>query len=288
MYFTNKTAGVLFLVLGAFLSGCSDSSKDSAAANSSSASSEKVIRFGFCPGPYSRMVSDFFEKELNRQGYKVEYVEFTDYVQPDSALDSGNIDANLMQHQSYLDSIIKTQGFKITGVVNVPTLGLGVFSEKYRTFDEVPEGSKVGIPTDAVNLARALRIARDLGYITLKAEKDEQKASVADIDQNPKNLEFVPLEAAQISRSLDSLALGFVPGNYAIAANLDYSKALGVESVFENIKNVVAVREQDRDSLGRILQNLVKSRQFIDAVEANHYYDSFTRPAWWNEVKEQK
>ena len=93
MYFTNKTAGVLFLVLGAFLSGCSDSSKDSAAANSSSASSEKVIRFGFCPGPYSRMVSDFFEKELNRQGYKVEYVEFTDYVQPDSALDSGNIDA---------------------------------------------------------------------------------------------------------------------------------------------------------------------------------------------------
>ncbi len=286
--FFRKTAGVLFLVLSAFLSGCSDESKDKVQTDSGTPASQKTIKFGFCPGPYSKMVKDFFEKELNRQGYKVDYVEFTDYVQPDAALDSGDIDANLMQHQSYLDSIVKTQGFKITGIINVPTLGLGVFSEKYRSFDEVPDGAQVGIPTDAVNLARALRIARDLGYITLKAEKDEQKASIADIDKNPKHLEFVPLEAAQISRSLDSLALGFVPGNYAIAANLDYGKALGVENVAENIKNVVVVKEQDKETLGKVLLNIVRSKEFIKALESNHYYDAFTRPAWWNKVKEQQ
>ena len=287
MFFRN-TASVLFLALTVGLLGCKEESTDAGAKDSNTNTFEKVIRFGFCPGPYSKMVSDFIEKELNKQGYKVDYIEFTDYVQPDSALDSGDIDANLMQHQSYLDAIKKSQDFKITGIINVPTLGLGVFSEKYKSFDEVPHGAKVGIPTDAVNLARALRIARDLGYITLKAEKDEQKASIADIFENPKELEFVPLEAAQISRSLDSLALGFVPGNYAIAANLDYAKALGVENVAENIKNVIAVREEDKDTLGKVLLNIVKSKQFIEALEANHYYDSFTRPKWWNEVKEQQ
>ena len=251
------------------------------------AASVKEVRFGFCPGPYSKMVADFIEPELKKQGYKVTYVEFTDYVQPDAALDGGDIDANLMQHQTYFDSIVKTQGYNLSSIINVPTLGLGVFSDKYKTFEEVPDGAKVGIPTDAVNLARALRIARDLGYITLKADKDEQKASIADIDENPKHLEFIPLEAAQISRSLDSIALGFVPGNYAIAANLDYAKALGVEKVSENIKNVVAVNSKDKDTLGKVLFDIVRSKQFIAALEANHYYDSFTRPAWWSEVKEK-
>ncbi|MCR5536103.1 MAG: methionine-binding protein [Succinivibrio sp.] len=278
---SNFKAGVLSLVFSAvFLPLSAQAAADGA--------EQKVLRFGFCPGPYSKMVADFFETELNKQGYKVEYVEFTDYVQPDAALDGGDIDANLMQHQSYLDSIVKNQGFKLTGIINVPTLGLGVFSEIYKNFDEVPQGAKVGIPMDAVNLARALRIARDLGYITLKADKDEQKASLGDIDANPKQLEFVPLEAAQISRSLDSLALGFVPGNYAIAAKLDYAKALGVEQVKEQIKNVVTVRTADQDTLGKVLYDIVKSKQFVQALEANHYYDAFTRPAWWQSVKEQQ
>ncbi len=242
-----------------------------------------TLKVGTCPGPYRGMIETFIEPKLKAQGYTLEYVDFIDYVQPDAALDSGNIDVNLMQHQSYLDAIVKNQGLKLTSVINVPTLGLGVFSDKYKTLDELPEGARIGIPVDAVNLARALRIAKENGLITFNAERDEQKASIADIAENPKHLEFIPIEAAQISRSLDSLDAGFVPGNYAVAAKLDYSKALAVENVRENIKNVVAVRIADKDTIGKLFLDVIKAPEFKKELEANHYYDSFSRPQWWNE-----
>ena len=145
------------------------------------------IKVGVVPGPYRGMIDKHIKPILEKKGFTIEFVEFTDYVQPDAALDSGDIDVNLMQHQKYLDGMVENQGLKLVGVVNVPTLGLGVFSDKYKTFDEVPEGAQIGIPTDAVNLSRALKIAQTLGLITLKTENSEQKASIADIDSNPKN-----------------------------------------------------------------------------------------------------
>lgn len=241
-----------------------------------------TLKVGTCPGPYRGMIETFIEPKLKAQGYTLEYVDFIDYVQPDAALDSGDIDVNLMQHQSYLDAIVANQGLKLTAVINVPTLGLGVFSEKYKTLAELPEGAQIGIPTDAVNLARALRIAKENGLIGLSEAKDEQKAAIADITDNPKHFEFVPIEAAQISRSLDSLDAGFVPGNYAVAAKLDYSKALAVEDVLENIKNVIAVKIKDKDTIGKLFKDVVESPEFKAELEANHYYDGFSRPAWWN------
>ncbi len=251
--------------------------------SASAADVPSTIKVGTCPGPYRGMIETFIEPKLKAQGYTLEYVDFIDYVQPDAALDAGDIDVNLMQHQTYLDAIVKNQGLKLTSVINVPTLGLGVFSDKYKTLDELPDGARIGIPVDAVNLARALRIAKENGLITLSAERDEHKAAIADIADNPKHFEFIPIEAAQISRTLDSLDAGFVPGNYAVAAKLDYSKALAVENVIENIKNVVAVRIDDKDTVGKLFLDVVKSPEFKKELEADHYYDSFSRPQWWNE-----
>lgn len=244
-----------------------------------------VIKVGVVPGPYRGMIDKHIRPIIEAKGYKIEFVEFTDYVQPDAALDAGDIDVNLMQHQRYLDSIVQNQGLKLTSVINVPTLGLGVFSDQYKSFDELPENSKIGIPTDAVNLSRALGIAKKLGIITLKDEKSEQKASIADIDENKKNYVFVPMEAAQISRSLDSIAAGFIPGNYAYASNLDYSKALGVEDVSEPIKNVVAVAKKNENTIGKLFKDAVTSDEFVKSIENDKNFDAFTRPQWWPVAK---
>ncbi len=241
------------------------------------------IKVGVCPGPYRGIIEKFIEPALKEQGYNLEYVDFIDYVQPDAALDSGNIDVNLFQHQSYLDAIVKNQGLKLTSVINVPTLGVGVFSEKHKSLEDIPENGRIGIPVDAVNLARALRIARDNGLITLDSDRDEQKASIADIKDNPRHLEFIPIEAAQISRALDSLDAGFINGNYALAARLDFSKALAVEHVVENMVNVIAVRIEDKDTVGKLFYDVVKSPKFKQELDADHYYDIFSRPKWWNE-----
>lgn len=259
------------------LASCGDDKK----AENDNAQTSKLIKVGVVPGPYRAMLDKHVKPLVEAKGYSLEFVEFTDYVQPDAALESGDIDANLMQHKKYINSIVENQGLKIVDVTNVPTLGLGVFSEKYTTLKDLPEGAQIGIPADAVNLSRALIIARDLGLVTLSAENSDQKASIADIKDNPKKLTFVPMESAQISRSLDSIDVGFVPGNYAYAANLDYSKALGVENVSEPIKNVVAVAIKDKDTLGKVFKDAIESDAFVSSIEADHDYDSFTRPAWW-------
>ena len=268
------------------LSGCGEDKAATAATagNDSANEPSKVLRVGVCPGPYGLMVEKVLAPELAKDGYTVTVVDFTDYVQPNLALESGDLDANLMQHFAYLDNLVKTQGIKIEAVTNVPTLGMGVFSDKIGTLADLEQikGGQVGLPNDAVNLARALRLAQELGIITLKTVNNETQASVADIDQNPYELEFVPMEAAQISRSLDSVVMGFIPGNYAYAAQLDYSKALGVEQVAEEIKNVVAVQQGDKQ-MHNLMFRAVHSEGFKQALEAVPEFAAFTRPAWWNE-----
>lgn len=271
------------------LSGCGGEDKNasaSASASTSSAAPSAIeLKVGVCPGPYGPMIEETIAPILEKKGYKVTIVEFTDYVQPNMALDSGDIDANLFQHRDYFDTFVQTQGVKLTAAVNVPTLGMGVFAHSIKSLDELASlgSGTVAIPNDAVNLARALRLARDLKLITLKADLDENKASTGDIDQNPYNLEFVPMEAAQISRSLDSVTLGFIPGNYAYAASLDYKTALGIEQVEENIKNVIAVRESDTKTRDLFVQT-IKSPEFKHNIETSAQFSTFIRPQWWDQV----
>lgn len=260
----------------------------SSVALASESGEQKILKFGFAPGPYKEMVQKFFQKGLEKKGYKVEYVDFTDYVTPDSALESKDIDANLFQHQSYLTTIVKDQGLHLVSVINVPTLGVGVFSDKHKNLNELPNGGRIGIPTDAVNLARALRIASENGLIKLVAGRDEKseiKASVADISENPKELEFVTIDAAQLPHSLDSLDAAIIPGNYAYAAKLDFGKALALEKIQENINNVIAVRVEDKDTLGADLRDVVRSPETKAALDSDPDFASFSRPAWWTAEK---
>lgn len=272
------------------LSACGGDKDKSAAAdtasnNSNGAAASKVIKWGVCPGPYAQMVEEIIAPMLKEQGYSVELITFTDFVQPNLALDSGDIRANLYQHTAYLDNIVSTQNLKIRAATSVPTLGMGIFSQKVSKVEELEGKNAVfGIPNDPINLARSLHVAVDSGLITLKKVETFNKASLADIDQNPYNLKFVPMDAAQISRSLDSLDLGMVTGNYAFYAGLDYSKALGIENVSENMKLVITVRNDD-DELYELIRTTIRSEEFIKAINSDHRFDGFTRPQWWLEYE---
>lgn len=277
MKFFSKVTKAALLVAAVFtLASCGDDKKAEQAQ-----AIPQTIKVGVVPGPYRGMIDKHIRPIIEKQGYKITFVEFTDYVQPDAALDSGDIDVNLMQHQKYLDGIVENQGLKLSSVVNVPTLGIFAFSDKYKSFDEVQDGATVGIPNDPVNLARALRVARDLKVIGLDPNKDEQKASLADIKDNPKHLKFTVMEAAQLPRSLDSIDLAFVPGNYAYAAKLDFTKALGAEDVKEPIKLVVAVQDSKVDTIGKFLKEAVLDPDFAKGVDQDKVFSQFAKPNWW-------
>lgn len=274
-----KIVPLALIALSFTLAGCGKDDAASAKAQEQVVPNE--IKVGVVPGPYREMLAQYLAPVVEKKGHKLVFVEFTDWVQPDSALDSGAIDANVFQHQSYLNGIVANQGLHLSSVINVPTLGIYVFSDKYKSLDELKEGATVGIPNDAVNLARALRVARDLKVISLDNKKDEQKVSIADISENPKNYNFVSLEAAQLPRSLDSIDLAFVPGNYAYAAKLDFSKALGAEDVKEPIKLVVAVQDHKVNSVGKFLKEAVLDPDFAKGVDSDPVFKNFAKPAWW-------
>ena len=268
----------LVSVLALSVSACGE---DKASQDAQAQAVPHSIKVGVVPGPYREMLDLYLKPVVQKKGHDLEFVEFTDWVQPDSALASGDIDANVFQHQSYLNGIVENQGLKLSSVVNVPTLGIFAFSDIYKSFEEVQDGATVGIPNDPVNLARALRVARDLKVIGLDPNKDEQKASLADIKDNPKNLKFTVMEAAQLPRSLDSIDLAFVPGNYAYAAKLDFTKALGAEDVKEPIKLVVAVQDSKVDTIGKFLKEAVLDPDFAKGVDQDKVFSQFAKPNWW-------
>lgn len=222
-----------------------------------------------------------FTPLLEKKGYKITVKEFSDYIQPDQALNNGEIQANLMQHTEYLKKFSADNNLDISAVKTVPTLGMGMFSQKYDSIDKIPDGAKIAIPNDASNLARALNVLSANGLIKLKDNVDATKASTLDIAENTKNIEFVEVEGAQLARSLDSVDAALVPGNYAFASGFDYSKALAVEPLTENYKNVVAVRTEDLDKeLGKDLLEVIESDDFKTAIENSKFKD-FSKPEWW-------
>lgn len=271
---------VLALTLALGVVGCS-AKKDE---TSSTVKATKTITIGVCPGPYGDMVKKAIAPALKDKGYKVEVKEFSDYVQPDKALANKEIDANLFQHTAYLTKFAKDNNLAISPVIVVPTAGMGIFSNKIKSLNDLKDGAQVAIPNDASNLARALQLLEKQGLIKLKENIDETKATEKDVAENKKNLKFVTIEAAQLPRSLDSADIALITGNYAISAGLKFSSALKVETLAENYKNVVAVRNEDLDKdLGKDLKEAVQSKTFRDAIEAkNGEFTSFDKPEWWN------
>lgn len=245
----------------------------------------KNITIGVCAGPYGEMVKQAISPILEKKGYQVNVTEFSDYILPDKALANGEIDANLMQHTVYLKKFAADNQLDIDKIISVPTAGAGIFSNSRKSLDELKNGDKVAIPNDSSNLARALGILARENLITLKSGIDDTKATENDIASNPEKLKFETLDAAQISRNLDSVAIGVIPGNYAYAANLDFGDALALETLAEEYKNVIAVKSDDKESqLGKDLKAAVESKEFYDAITKDgSKFKDFQKPEWWIE-----
>lgn len=263
------------IILSLILTACGD--------NQSEATETKDIKIGISPGPYGDMIQQAIAPYMEQLGYTIEVVQFTDYVQPNQALASGETEANLMQHSVYLAAFAEDNNLDIGRVIIVPTAGMGIFSDSIESLEDIPEGARVAMAVDASNLARSLRFLKALDLIDFNPDIDEARATVHDVTDNPLNLQFVTMDAAQIYRSLDSVELGMIPGNFAIAAGLNLADALAVERLAEDYKNVVAVRTPDIDGqLGRDLKAAVESEEFREAIEREgSIFQAFDRPQWW-------
>ncbi|HEX8605802.1 MAG TPA: MetQ/NlpA family ABC transporter substrate-binding protein [Pseudoduganella sp.] len=233
----------------------------------------KELVIGTSAGPYADQVKLGIKPILERQGYKVKLIEFNDYIQPNFALAEGSLDANVFQHVVYLNKFAAENKLAIVPLVTVPTAPIAIYSRKHRSLDGVKEGATVALPNDPTNQARALVVLEQLGWIRLRPGVDPVRASERDVAQNLKKIRLVPLEAAQLPRSLEDTDYSFINGNYALASGLKLRDALKTEKISPNYVNLVAVKTADKDKqFARDLAAAYRSREFLD-VTNRHFRD---------------
>ncbi|MFF3818873.1 MetQ/NlpA family ABC transporter substrate-binding protein [Streptomyces bluensis] len=232
------------------------------------------------PTPHAEILTYVRDNLAKKAGLDLEVKEFTDYVTPNTATEDGSVGANYFQNQPYLDDFNKKNGTHIAPVVTVHLEPLGLYSNKIEKADALKSGATIAVPNDTVNEARALKLLAANGLITLK-DGAGNSATPADIAENPKNLKFKELEAAQTPRSLDDVDAAVVNGNYAIEADLKPAEdALVLESPKNNpYGNFLAVKEgNEKDPRVTKLAKLLTSpevKKFIEDKYAGSVLPSF-------------
>ncbi len=212
-----------------------------------SKSDKKVIKVGATPEPHAEMLN-LVKDDLSKAGYKLEVVEFTDYVVPNEALESGEIDANFFQHKPYLDSFNVERGYHLVNAAGIHIEPIALYSKKITSLDALADGATIAIPNDPTNEGRALLLLQAAGLITLNADAGLE-AVPADIAENPKNFKFSEIEAASLPRVLSDVDAAVINGNYALPAGLNVSKdGLFVEGAESPYVNVIAVKEGNENN----------------------------------------
>ena len=245
-----KNKAVAFAAAAVLAVGCFGLTACGASQEASSGD-DKVITVGATPTPHAEVLENAVAPILEEQGYDLQVTVFEDYVQPNTAVESGELDANYFQHINYLDAFNEENGTSLVNAGYVHYEPFGLYAGKSSDLENIADGAKIAVPNDTTNEARALLLLQQEGLITL-ADGAGVTATTKDIVDNPKNLEIVELEAAQVSHSLQDVDFGIINGNYALEAGLSVADALAVESAegvaAEQYGNIIAVADGNQDS----------------------------------------
>lgn len=242
------------------------------------AHAEETIKVGVTAGLHAEIL-EVAKKVAAKDGLDIKIVEFSDYIQPNAALEDKSLDANSYQHLPFLEVQKKNRGYKFTNVANTITIPMVIYSHKIKSLKDLPQGATVGIPNDPTNGGRSLLILQEKGVLKLRKEAG-LTATPLDIAENPKKVKIVELEAPQLPRSLDDFTIAVINTNFATSAGLSYAKdGIDIESADGPYVNVIAVRTGDENKPW--VAKLIKayhSQEVKDFI--NTKYKNAIIPSW--------
>ncbi len=228
--------------------GCGKNSTASDKTNNDAA--DKTITIGASVTPHAEILKEA-AKVLEKEGYTLNIKEYNDYVLPNTATESGELDANYFQHTPYLENFNKENNTHLVSIAKVHYEPFGIYAGKTSSLKDLKDGATVAVPNDTTNEARALLLLQDNGLITLK-DGAGLNATAVDITKNPKNLKFKEIEAAQLVRSIKDVDVAVINGNYAIEGGLKVSDALAAESAqstaTQTYANILVVKEGNENT----------------------------------------
>lgn len=230
----------------------------------------KTITVGATPEPHAAILN-LLVKDMKAKGFTLKVQEFTDYVTPNEAVESGDIDANFFQHIPYMNSFNEERKYHLVSVAGVHIEPIAIYSNKIKALSELKDGAKIAIPNDPTNEGRALLLLQSAGLIKVDEEAG-LTAVPADVIENPKKLKFQEIEAASLPRILPDVDAAVINGNYAITAGLTAKKdglfIEGADSPYVNILTVKAGNENNPAI--QALVELIKSQKVKDYIEKTY------------------
>lgn len=274
-----KKLGKIALGLALLVGFSSCGNKENKKEANSNTEEKQTIKIGVV-GEYNEVLNEVSKRYEEKTGNKVELVVFSDYNQPNEALESGDIDLNAYQHKKYLEEFNKDHKTDLVSIGNTMLAPLGIYSKKYKSLDDIKEKDEIVIPNDASNGARALFLLQDAGLIKVNGKKGDS-VTITDIKENPKNLKITEVDAAQTARNLDSAALAVVNDTFALDSKIatEYPALKFEESKADDSNpyvNVFAAKKERKDD--KILNDFVK--KYYQTEKTKKDYKKFTGGAW--------
>ena len=264
--FAALIASLLLVVFA--VAGCGSDNKQAASSSSSSSSQGKVLKVGATAVPHAEIL-EVVKPLLAKEGIDLQIVEFSDYVQPNLALNDKELDANFFQHAPYLENFMSEHSdVKLANAGGIHIEPMGIYSKKIKSLNELKDGASIALPNDPTNGGRSLLMLEKAGLLKLK-DGVGVKATVQDITENPKHLQFKEVEAAQVPRTLDDVDAAVINTNFAMQVNLVPTKdALLMEDSTSPYVNIVAVRagDESRPEIQALMKALKSDevKQFIN------------------------
>lgn len=249
------------------------------------------LSIGASPSPHAEFL-ELIKDDLAEMGIDLEIVVYTDYVMPNMALSAGDLDANYFQHVPYMDeyNLSVSDDQKLAAVIGVHFEPLGVYPGKTASFDALPDGATIAVPNDPSNEARALLLLEAAGLFTIK-DGAGIAATKYDIEDNPKNIEILEIEAAQLPRTLQDVDMAVINGNFAIASGITMDQAIFVESTDSEMgtlyTNYIVVRAEDAEAEWiETLRKAICSQEIYDYITVDGGYNGGVVPSFTVETAE--
>ena len=268
------------ILTAGLVTGCGSSASSSDQSSSQDNTQKKTITVAASQTPHSEILAEA-AKILEKQGYELKVTVFDDYVQPNNVVESGEFDANYMEHVPYMEQFNKENGTHIVNAGGIHYEPFGIYPGTKKKLDDLAEGDTIAIPNDTTNEARALLLLQDNGLLTLK-DGAGLTATINDIKENPKKLKFQELEAAQVAKVKDEVAFVVLNGNYALEAGYSVSKdSIAYEKAdseaAKTYVNIIGVKDGHENSDGiKALVKVLKSDDIKKFI--NDKYDGAVIP----------
>ena len=226
-------AGLLVATTAFSLAACGNSGSGDTKKSDADTSEKKEIVYGKSQGPYTELFEDAIVSDLQTA---------------DVALNDGDVDVNVEQHTAYMDSFNQSYNADLVAISPIPTVPAGVYSEKYDSVDEIPDGAKVAVPNDASNTARCYLMLQKIGWIKLDEKADPSTVTQDDIVENPHNIEFTEMNSMTIPAAESDFDYIAITGSVVYNAGIDASTALANEDISDYLVLQVVVKEENKDA----------------------------------------